>query len=354
MRDLTPETVDNAAILFPTRRAWWYLERHPLGFTPGANQGHGFYRAPNPPFGAVFTYYLKDSLKTQAKQRQDTEKPQIKDAEDTPYPGFEIAETERREAEPEVFLTVRDADGNVVRRVSGPTNKGIHRVAWDLRFPAVAAIPFDPTQRPTDDNAPKGYLAAPGEYTVSLSQRVNGVTTELASPQTFQVERLRSGALPGAEPREVVAFWQRLAKLQRNVTAASQVIAELKSRLDLLKQSIVRAHGSPADLDEAWHSLRQSLFEIEEQLSGNQAQVALGTASPASITSRLGKVIIGTRESTYGPTETHKDTLHFAETEFVSVSTQLRKLQLQGFPALEAALSDVDAPWTPGAALPEL
>ena len=352
LRELTPASVERGALLFPTRRAWWYLEKHPLGFSAGANQGHGFFRAPNPPFGAVFTYYLKDTLTTQAKRRQEQEKPLIKDGKDTPHPGFDVAETERREADPEIFLTVKDQDGNIVRRISGPTKKGIHRVAWDLRFPAVQAIAFDPSKRRTGERAYKGHLAAPGEYTVSLSQRVNGVTTELASAQTFQVERLRRGALPGAEPAEAVAFWQRLAGLQRNVTAATQIIAELKSRLDILQQAIARAPGNPDTLDDQWHQLRQSLFAAEQALSGNQAQVAHGTEIPASVSSRLSDALRGTTNSTYGPTQTHRDLLKWAENDFSAVRSQLRNLQTQALPALEAELAERGAPWTPGAVLP--
>jgi len=57
-------------MLFPGRRAWWYIERHPLAFSKGGSQGHSFFRAPNPPFGAVFTYYLKEDLLTAAKLRR--------------------------------------------------------------------------------------------------------------------------------------------------------------------------------------------------------------------------------------------------------------------------------------------
>ncbi|MBT8473355.1 MAG: hypothetical protein KJN99_12175, partial [Marinicaulis sp.] len=54
LRDVSAEALDNEALLFPGRRAWWYMERHPLAFTEGGSQGHSYYRAPNPPFGAVF------------------------------------------------------------------------------------------------------------------------------------------------------------------------------------------------------------------------------------------------------------------------------------------------------------
>ncbi len=352
LRSLTPESVEQASLLFPPRRAWWYMERHPLGFTAGASQGHSFYRAPNPPFGAVFTYYLKESLVTQAKVRQEAEKPLIDAGDDTPYPGFGIAETERREADPEIYLTVRDSTGNVVRRLAGGTDKGIHRVAWDLRLPAVNAIAYDPAQRPEDTAQPTGHLVLPGEYTVALSQHVNGVTTELAAPQAFQVERLRGGALPGAAVEETVAFWQRVAAFQRKVTAAVQVIEELKARLQTLKLAMARARGIPAELDQQWHELRQTLFTVEASLGGNQAQIALGTAAPATIRSRLASVLRGTGNSTYGPTGTHRAQLGFAEAEYESVQAQLSELQMEGFPALEKALDEAGAPWSPGAALP--
>ncbi|MEM7218476.1 MAG: glycosyl hydrolase [Pseudomonadota bacterium] len=355
LRELTPAAVNQNALLFPTRRAWWYIERHPLGFSEGASQGHGLYRAPNPPFGAVFTYYLKEGLQTQAEARQAAEKAAIDKGADTPFPGFDVAERERREAEPEIYLTVRDAGGTVVRRVQGPIGKGIHRVAWDLRFPSGAAIAVDPTRRPTEERPATGHLAAPGTYTVALYQRVNGVTTELASPQPFEVQRLRRGALPGAEPEAVVAFWSRLAETQRNISAASQVIEGLKSRLELMQQAIGRAHGSPAALDAAdaqWHEVREALFAIEARLGGNTAQLEFGTAAPASIRSRLGRVLMGTGNSTYGPTATHEAQLGYAEADYRSVAAELARLQDERFPALEAALDAAGAPWTPGSRLP--
>jgi len=75
LREVTAEALESGALLFPTRRAWWYMEQHPLGFSEGAAQGHGYFRAPNPPFGAVFTYYLADGLMTLEEERQESEEP---------------------------------------------------------------------------------------------------------------------------------------------------------------------------------------------------------------------------------------------------------------------------------------
>lgn len=353
LRTLSPKTMEQDALLFQPRDAWWYMERHPLGFSEGASQGHGYFRAPNPPFGASFTYYLKDDLQSSAKQRQAAEKDRIEAWKDTPHPSFDEVEAERREQEPEVWLTVRDADNNVVRRIAGSTTKGLHRTAWDLRFPDAAAVPFDPVERARQADSLQGYLAAPGQYSVSLSKRVNGVTTQLVAPQAFEVKRLRQGALEGAEPAEVVAFWQRTSDLQRAASGATQLSTALESRLDLLKQTLARTRSAPQALDDQWQSLHTELQDIITILRGNQAQAATGVAAPANVVSRLGRVLIGIGNSTYGPTQTHKATLGYAEADFAGVRTRLNALQSKAIPEFEAAMQAAGAPWTPGAALPE-
>ena len=60
--------------LFPVKTAVAYIPPPPLGLPGKAFLGETFYTAPNPPFGAVFTYYLKDELKTKRKARHDAEK----------------------------------------------------------------------------------------------------------------------------------------------------------------------------------------------------------------------------------------------------------------------------------------
>ena len=46
-----------------------------------------YFTAPNPPYGAVFTYYLKDELKTLRDQRLDSEKKKVDDKEHLAYPS---------------------------------------------------------------------------------------------------------------------------------------------------------------------------------------------------------------------------------------------------------------------------
>lgn len=350
LRDIDEAALDQEAMLFPGRRAWWYVEKHPLAFSEGGSQGHSYFRAPNPPFGANFTYYLKDDLQTLSKVRQEGEKEKVKNWENTPFNGFDAAEEERRETAPEIWLTVRDKDGNVVRRIKGPTKKGFHRVAWDLRFPSVTpAAPLD-----ADDDEPSGFLAAPGTYTVSLSKRVRGETTELIAAQEFEVERLREGALPGAAPEEAVAFWERAARLQRAATAASAATGNLEKKVGNLKIALGRTRSAPADLDDQWQAIRTELHDVVELLSGNQAMAEVGQDQPPNVQNRLGKVLIGVGQSTYGPTGTHRRVLEIAERDFETVRTRVNTLQQTTIPAFEAALIEAGGPWTAGGEIPAI
>jgi len=64
LRQMKAESTEQAAAVFPVKDALLYMERHPLGEPGKGFQGDAFYTAENPPYGAVFTAYMKDKIKT--------------------------------------------------------------------------------------------------------------------------------------------------------------------------------------------------------------------------------------------------------------------------------------------------
>jgi photosystem II stability/assembly factor-like uncharacterized protein len=188
LRHLNEETVFEEAMVFPIKKAWMYIQAGPLGWGEKASQGASFYTAPNPPFGATFTYYLRESLKTKKSLRHKEESKLAKDSSDVFYPTWEALKAEDREEKPAVVLTIRDDQGNVIRRIDGETSKGLHRTTWDLKYPG-----FSPTKLDEDSDGP---MALPGKYTVSIDKRVDGVLTELVAPTEFEVELLGLASLP--------------------------------------------------------------------------------------------------------------------------------------------------------------
>ncbi len=123
LRSLTAENLKSDTMLFPVRDALWYLQRMPLGdFQIGgkSSQGDSYYVADNPPFGAVITYYLPESILTAKEQRRKSEKEIEKEGGNTPYPGWETLRAEKAEEAAAVVLTIRDSNGEVIRKIEGP------------------------------------------------------------------------------------------------------------------------------------------------------------------------------------------------------------------------------------------
>ena len=354
LRGVTEEALAKEAALFPARKAWWYVEREPLGESGRASQGAAYFTADNPPFGAVFTYHLAEEIRSREKQRQEREKPLIEAGKDTPHPGWAEVEAERREPKPAVVLTVKDAAGTVVRRIEGKTEKGFHRVAWDLRLPPTQAIGSRSPFEEEGGEGPRGVLSAPGAYTVSLAKQVDGKTTELAGPVRFEVARLRSGALPGAAPKETAAFLARVAEVSRATTAATQAVNQALKRVEALGTALGRSRSGPDGLDTELHAVRQELHAIDEALVGNRARASVEDDGVTTITRRVQVAQIGTAFSTYGPTPTHRRSLEIAEKEFAAVGERLNAVLEQRLPAFEKKLEQAGAPWTPGRPVPPL
>ena len=176
LRGLTKETLEREATLFPARDALLYVPARPLELRGKSFMGETFFTAPNPPFGAVLTYHLKDKVRSRKEARQEREKEAAKKGETVPYPTLDELRAEAEEDAPAVYLTVTDAAGNVVRRVAGDLGKGFHRVAWDLRFPPATPTEAKPWDPEADDNLfsepPMGPLVKPGPYRATLARRV--------------------------------------------------------------------------------------------------------------------------------------------------------------------------------------
>ncbi len=80
------------------------------------------------------------------------------------FPGWDKIEAERRQEDPQIWLTVKDNEGSIIRRIKGENKAGFQRIAWDLRFPPTDAVS---SEADLSGNY-AGAMVAPGNYTVSL------------------------------------------------------------------------------------------------------------------------------------------------------------------------------------------
>ena len=76
-----------------------------------------------------------------------------------------------------VLIEVSDSAGNRVRRLTGPSGSGIHRVTWDLQYQPMNPVNGPPFQVDPDFpffSAPAGPFVLPGRYTARWDRTIDG------------------------------------------------------------------------------------------------------------------------------------------------------------------------------------
>ena len=199
-----------------------------------------------------------------------------------------------------------------------------------------------------------GAMVAPGEFTVTLSEEVDGMVKDLSGPTSFKVERLRKGALEGASPSDVAAFWKEVEDMNRNTSAATMAISRSLTRVKALEVALKSTNVAPGKLDQDLHQIRQTLLELDVQLNGNRSkQEVLGPWYGTTLLQRLAVASTGTSYSTYGPTPMHRSNLDLARKDFNELRISLNKVLVERIPAFEKALIEAGGPWVEGQEIPE-
>jgi hypothetical protein len=349
LRLLKPEMLKQDGLLFPVKDALMYIQAQPLGGRGKSFQGESFFTAENPPFGATFTYYLKEELKTKKSKRQEAERDAQRKNTAITQPSASDFRAEEEEEAPAVIFTISDSSGRVVRRLTGPVTAGMQRVAWDLRYPA-PALPPPPNPDGEDpfNEGPAGPLVMPGTYKVSLSKRVDGVITSLGQAQEFQVIVDGQERMTPADRANLVEFQQKVARLQRAVQGASATANALKPRLVAIRRALLETPAAPEKLLGDAAALDKRTNEILRALQGDQALRQRNINLPPSISDRVGDIVGSQRMSTARPTQTQIDQYAAAAQEFETTLNQLRQLIEGDLARLEKQMEAAGAPWTPG------
>ncbi len=329
--DYTPIRLANDDILakdayiFPVRDARLYI---PAGYNSPWNQGAQFYTAPNPAYGATFTIHVKDVPQTKKAQR----KKQKLTAEN--YPSIDQLREEDRERSPEMFLTIRDADGETVRRLSIGASSGLRRVTWDLRYAS-----------PQGQGA--GPYAPPATYTAQLSLVHEGEIRELGEPREFRVVALDLASFPSRDPQAKLEFQQQAGALYRRVAAAQSFMGELTRRHDALRRIILATPEADQSLLADLEDIRDRLHAVGLALNGDPSASRRMVPTPPSISQRISTALFGTYSVSSDPTQTQRDQVAFAAELFEPQRAELQAID-EAITAIEQKMDEIGAPWTPG------
>ncbi len=344
LRQMKQEQLQAAAQIFPVKDGLLYLESTLLGTLGGKKgfQGHTMYAAENPEIGVTFTYFVKEGVKTLKQKRQEDEQAKIKKGEAIRYPTYEELKAEEDEEAPYLLFIVRDMSGNIVRKLKSGVRTGVNRIVWDGRTPSMT-----PVGSGRFGGGGSGIMVMPGDYTVALSQSVNGEIKELVAPIQFKINSLGGVTLPAPDRKALVEFQKEAQELQRVMMGASSMLNDINTRVRAMRTALEAVALPPTELTSDLKQVEAKLEKINLAMSGDRLASRVDAPTQPGISSRL-RTVFGVAGSTSAPTQTQRDALKIASEEFKPVLAEIRSLMENDIKNLERKLEAAGAPYTPG------
>lgn len=337
LREITPEILKKEAALFSTRKTWLYEPR-----TIADDNGADHYTANNPDFGAVFTYYLSNDYPSLKKSRQKAEKQLTKDGKEISFPGWEAIEKEEKQSPAVIWFTVKNTNGDVIRKIKTAPKKGFNRIAWDLRYANLRAI--NPKQVEGTNNRDRGgAMVVPGTYSVTMTKEIDGVVTQLTEPNSFEVVSLHKSTLEGASAEEYALFLSEFIQLQSSYAQVSNEMESNLTKVKAMKLALERAAISPGALNEKIHNLYEVVLKLDEQENGLATKKEVGEKNKLGISSFLRVASRGLATS-YGPTKMYKENLKIAQNMLEKLEFKVNLIATKTIPELEKELLDAGSP----------
>ena len=352
LRYLSKETLKKEAEIFPIKDGLMFIPSNPLGFRGVSFQGAGFYSAPNPELGAVFTYYLKDDYKTLKQKRREEEKEKQKKGEDIKYPTYNTLQQEKDQPEHYMLFTITDEQGNVVRKIRTDAKKGVNRIVWDFRYNPSTPISLESSDElaPWDEPG-KGYMVVPGKYFVSLSKFENGIYTELVKSKEFVCRPLNIVTLPAENKIELDKFNKKVAELTRAINGVDSYRKELVNKISYIKKAVIESADVPEETNEKIVSIEMELKELDKKINGDQLRGRYEGGTPTSVKDRVGLITSALWSTTAAQTTTFIQSYNAAADKYDEIYTFIKSVD-SNIKQVETTLEKYNAPYTPGR-LPE-
>ena len=256
LQRMNQQILDSSAYLFPIRPALRYSSRFSR-YGIGDKQFLG----PNPPAGALITYYLKDKV------------------------------DEKTTFKVEVF----DRDGKLVQEIEKPAReKGLNRIAWNLRFggPEVRRPPTE--EQLAFGFAARGPQVLPGTYTVKLT----------LGDKVLE-ERVEVKLDPGiktsvAELQQALDMQVKLRDMQSTMNVSLRFLDSLETQLKQTQTTMKTLNKEPdKEMMKALEDWIKQLDTMEDKLEARRE--GLGLSGKDVVSDEMGNLFFSL-DANFGPT----------------------------------------------------
>jgi hypothetical protein len=350
LREISAEIPQKEGYVFKVRDALMFNRWRPLGGLGSREkgfQGEDFYSAPNPEYGVVIRYWVKEGVTSLKAEREKAEKEKFEKGEVFGYPTVEQWKAEQNELPSYLIFTITDEQGNFVRELRTGLSKGMGKIVWDMTYPSTYSVSARDASVSTGLPS-SGIEVVPGNYRVSLAKNVKGVITELSGPVAFAIKPLNNLSLPASDRRELVTFRKKAAELNGAVSAVAAAINDMEGKIAPWKAAAKVLRGQEAvSLLVTVNSLEDKLEELQLILNGDRDLSVLDLDGEVSLRQRAGGAMYGLYGNFSDVPGSARQQYEIAADEFRPLYEKTRAL-LQEFAAMDQKLGDMGAPLTPG------
>jgi hypothetical protein len=345
LRLFKKEMLEKDGLILPVKDAKMYVRSE--GFD---NQGSTYYKAPNPEYGATFTYYIKEVPKTDKALREEKEKELFKKGEPIPQPSIEQLNEENREINPYLIFTITDNNGNTVKNLYKSASKGINRATWDFSYESINPVitnKFEPV--PSEGRRGGGIMAMPGQYKVSLSLYAKGKITKLTEPEPFTCKPLNLATFTAKDIDSKYGWMKEAMDLSRTIYGTLSYTNELQNKVNSAMQAIHQTPSASPDLMKEAERINREIEDILYKFNGPTPKASREEIPPVEmpLSERLGEVAAGTYGTTGDIPLIAKEQMEILKSEFTPVLERVRKAG-SDLKELDKKLDEIKAPWTPG------
>ncbi|MEC7799000.1 MAG: glycosyl hydrolase, partial [Candidatus Neomarinimicrobiota bacterium] len=312
LRNINQRNMQQEAQIFPIKDGLMFIQGSRIGGNDKGFQGENYFTTPNPPVGVTFTYFLKESINTLENKRKKKEAKLRNEGKDVSYPSFEDFRKEKEEKKPHLIFTISDKSGNIIRRLSKPARAGVNRLTWDYKMFSAGPINASDAKKGFPSS---GAYVAPGEYTVTMSKVIDGLSTNIAGPVSFRAKTLSDVTLPANNRRELSAFQEQIGRLQ-------SVIRTMNTRLNNTSKELAQmraaAQGIKNDNSKILMGIdlaQEKITIIQRKLNGDWLAYRLDVDLPPSISDRVNRAAYGVLSSSSAPTTTQREAYNIANSE---------------------------------------
>ncbi len=328
-------TEKNEAYMFPVKDALQFIQTEKK-----YGQGGTVWYAPNPAYGATFTYFLKEVPKTQKQLRKEKEAELFKSSEKIPQLSLKELEDEAAEETPYLLFTIRDKNKNIVKKFTASPTKGVSRITWDLsKESARLAIPpkgkYNPLQK-----SKSGFPVAPGKYSVEMGLYNKSEYKKLTEPIIFKVKRLKDRTFPAMNISEQDEYFTNLHETAHKIHSTDSKLKEMRKEIAFMRQTLLKKSVIDANLDKELKSIDQKLYDLHFKMYGVKSRVSYEEIPPHKlpIYRRLINLYWTHSQSTSDISTTEKEQLSILQEELNPVISELKELTSR----MEKAKQDLD------------